>query len=91
MDARQLSIKNLTRHAGRTALLGLLEWGERDFAEEAARRYYDANAELWVRTGTVFENNSPEQCERPKERSGRDFCGWGAIAPVALPAEFGWL
>lgn len=73
------------------ALLGLLEWGERDFAEEAARRYYDANAELWVRTGTVFENNSPEQCERPKERSGRDFCGWGAIAPVALPAEFGWL
>ena len=73
------------------ALRGLVEWGETDFAEEAARRYYNANAELWVRTGTVWENVSPEQCERPKNFSGFDFCGWGAIVPIALPAEFGWL
>ena len=73
------------------ALHGLLEWGERDFAEDAARRYYNANAALFESTGTVWENISPEQCEHPKEMSGRDFCGWGALAPVALPAEFGWL
>ncbi|MBR1609711.1 MAG: hypothetical protein IJ678_08880 [Kiritimatiellae bacterium] len=73
------------------AIRGLVEWGETDFAEESARRWYNANAELWVRTGTVWENVSPEQCERPKNRSGFDFCGWGALAPVAMPAEFGWL
>ena len=73
------------------ALLGLLDCGETAFAEDAARRYYNANAALWESTGTVWENVSPEQCDRPKEQSGRDFCGWGALAPVALPAEFGWL
>ena len=73
------------------ALRGLVDAGETAFAEDAARRYYNANAALWESTGTVWENVSPEQCDRPKEQSGRDFCGWGALAPVALPVEFGWL
>ena len=73
------------------ALLGLREAGEEAFAEDAARRYYNANAALWEKTGTVWENVSPEQCDHPKEISGRDFCGWGALAPVALPVEFGWI
>lgn len=73
------------------AIKGLLAWGERNFAEDAARRYYNANAALFEKTGTIWENISPEQCDHVKERSGRDFCGWGAIAPIALPAEFGWL
>lgn len=73
------------------ALQGLLAWGERAFAEDAARRYYNANAVLFEKTGTIWENISPEQCDHVKERSGPDFCGWSAIAPVALPAEFGWL
>ena len=73
------------------ALRGLVDCGETAFAEDAARRYYNANAALFESTGTVWENVSPEQCERPKAWSGRDFCGWGALAPVALPVEFGWL
>ncbi|MBQ7721430.1 MAG: hypothetical protein IJT64_00825 [Kiritimatiellae bacterium] len=71
-------------------LRGLVECGYKDFAEDAARRYYNANAELFEKTGTIWENISPEQCDHVKERSGPDFCGWGAIAPLALPAEFGW-
>lgn len=73
------------------AICGLVEWGERDFAEDAARRYYNANAAIWEKTGTVWENLSAEQCDHVKERSGPDFCGWSAIAPVALPADFGWI
>lgn len=71
-------------------LRGLVECGYATFAEEAARRYYNANAALFEKTGTIWENLSAEQCDHVKERSGRDFCGWGAIAPIALPAEFGW-
>ena len=73
------------------ALHGLVACGETAFAEDSARRYYNANAALWETTGTVWENVSPEQCDHPKEISGRDFCGWGALAPVALPVEFNWL
>lgn len=70
---------------------GLVERGYSDFAEDSARRYYNANAALFEKTGTIWENISPEQCDHVKDQSGSDFCGWGAIAPIALPTEFGWL
>ena len=73
------------------AIKGLLAYGYRDFAEDVARRWYNASAEMWVRFGTVFENLSPERFDMRKEKSDIDFCGWGAIAPIALPVEFGWL
>lgn len=73
------------------AFRGLLDCGESAFAEDAARRYYNGVAAIYEKTGTVWENSSPEQCESQKPWAGEDFCGWGAIAPVALPVEFGWL
>lgn len=73
------------------AIRGLLAYGYGDMAEDIARRWYNANAELFVRMGTVYENVSPERCDKPREKAQRDFCGWGALAPVALPREFGWL
>lgn len=69
---------------------GLLKYGEKEFAEDVARRYYNANAAIWEVTGSVWENISCEQCDHIKEWSGKNFCGWGAIAPIALPQEFGW-
>ena len=73
------------------AIRGLIEYGYRDLAESIAKKWYNANARLWVNYGTVFENVSPEQCEKKRKQSQRDFCGWGALAPIALPREFGWL
>lgn len=69
------------------AIRGLMKLGERDLALDIARRYYNANAQLWRKTGTVFENISPEQCDHPKDRAGNDFCGWGGLAPIALYKE----
>lgn len=70
---------------------GLLSYGYDDLAESIARAWYNANVALWKRYGTVFENMSPEQCTTKRDWAECDFCGWGALAPIALPREFGWL
>ncbi len=70
------------------ALCGLKFAGREADARYFARRYYRACAELFHQTGTVFENISPEQYDHPKANAGRDFCGWGALAPVAIAREF---
>ncbi len=72
------------------AIAGLRAYGFEAEAEDIARRWYNACANLYVNTGTVWENISPEQCDRNKNVSMKDFCGWGALAPVAIPAEFGF-
>ena len=72
------------------AIRGLREYGFEKEAEMSARRYYEANLALFRKYGTVFENISPEQSDHAKERAQPDFCGWGALAPVALPVDFGW-
>lgn len=70
------------------ALRGLNLLGYNEFALECARKYYRAYAALFLKTNTVWENVSPEQYDHPKILSGKDFCGWGAIAPVAIYHEF---
>jgi hypothetical protein len=69
-------------------LRGLRKVGEEELAKDFARRNYAAHAALYRATGTVWENISPEQCERPKAHSGRDFCGWSALTPIAIAKEF---
>ena len=69
-------------------LRGLRLVGEEALAVKFARAYYHANAHLFARTGTIWENLSPEQCERPKAKSGDSFCGWGALAPITIAREF---
>ena len=71
-------------------ILGLRAYGMDSLAERVARRWYNANAALFEKTGTIFENISPEQFDHPKSAAGRDFCGWSALAPVSVPALFGW-
>lgn len=67
------------------AIRGLMEYGYKKEAEIVARRYYNANASLFKKHGTVFENISPEQSDFSKERAQRDFCGWGAW--LRLPCQ----
>ena len=59
-------------------------------ARRIAHGWYNGNAEYFVRFKTVFENIMPdyEYIGRRRRHSGRDFCGWGALAPVAIPAEW---
>ena len=72
------------------AIIGLRTLGFEDLAQRLGRRYYNATYELWKATGTIWENLSSQQCDHPKPHAGRDFCGWGALAPVALPDDLGW-
>jgi len=71
------------------AICGLRACGQTEAARKIAHAWYNGNAELFVRENTVFENIPPDyemfSCRR---HSGRDFCGWGALAPVAIPAEW---
>lgn len=71
-------------------ILGLKSYGYVKEAEQVARRFYNANAELFVRTGTIWEDISAEQSHEAKSRACRDFCGWSALAPIALPIEWNW-
>ena len=66
---------------------GLIAYGYRKEAKDLIRRWYNAAAELYVRTGCpAWENMSPDAATRPKaERSMRDYAGWGVIPAVVLP------
>ena len=72
------------------AIRGLLALGFEKEAKELGRRYYNATFELWKATGTIWENLSSMQCDHPKIKSGKDFCGWGALAPICLPQDLGF-
>ena len=72
------------------AICGLKACGQVAAAREIARRWYNGNAELFVREKTVFENIIPEYnlIGKRQRGAGRDFCGWGALAPIAIPEEW---
>ena len=72
------------------AIRGLIDYGMRDEAERLARRWYNCCADLFVRTGGVYENVCSEQLDHVKERAFADYAGHGCLTPVALPALFGW-
>ena len=71
-------------------ICGLKEYGFAKEAEEVAKRWYNGAYEIFLKTGTLWENWSPEQWDEQKGWAAKDFCGWTALAPIALPAEFGW-
>ena len=71
-------------------ICGLRAYGFSKEAEEVARRWYNGVYEIFLRTGTLWENWSPEQWASQKGWAAKDFCGWSALAPIALPREFGW-
>lgn len=75
-------------HTNYMVLAGLEKYGEKELAREFAQKLYRAAETLWEKTGTVWENYSPEQADRPPTRACRDFCGWSALIPIAFYREF---
>ena len=68
-------------------LKGLQVCGEDTLARELAEKYVSNLDQVYRDTDTIWENNSPERIERGS-KSGRDFCGWGGLGPVAVVREF---
>lgn len=65
---------------------GLERCGEEEFAAEASEKYLAAMAEVFKKTGTVWENYAPESMDRGNQ-SARDFVGWTGCGPIALYIE----
>ena len=73
------------------AIRGLRAYGFEADAEKAARLWYNVSARVFEESGTCRENLNPDTASGRYYKCGKDFCGWAALAPVAIPAEFGWL
>lgn len=64
---------------------GLEANGEEAFATEATEKYLAAMADVFKKTGTVYENYMPEKIAPSSERG--DFVGWTGIGPITLLIE----
>ena len=67
---------------------GLARCGYPALARRLAREYHAAVAEVFPRDGTFHENCAPDAAA-PGQPSRPVFCGWTALAPIALARE--WL
>ena len=67
---------------------GLEEYGYRALAREFAVRYLDLVADVYGKTGTIWENYSPEARE-PGRPARPDFVGWSGIGPIMYFLEYG--
>ena len=65
---------------------GLDRYGYDGFASEASERYLAAMAEVFRKTGTVWENYAPESMN-PGTPAKPDFVGWSGCGPIALLIE----
>ena len=68
-------------------LRGLNACGHHALARRLALRYYDCVAQVYERTGTFWENYAPDAVA-PGGQAKPDFCGWTALAPIALYHEY---
>ena len=66
---------------------GLERYGKKELAREIALEHLDRMAEVFRKTGTVWENYSPDRDE-PGVPAGRDFVGWSGIGPIAFFLEY---
>jgi glycogen debranching enzyme len=68
-------------------LRGLEACGRSDLARRLALSYYSCVAEVYRRTATFWENYAPD-APTPGYPAKPDFCGWSALAPIALWHEY---
>ncbi|MBA2248950.1 MAG: hypothetical protein H0W12_02020 [Chitinophagaceae bacterium] len=66
---------------------GLLHNDQIKLATKLARQYYWCIAEVYKKTKTFWENYAPDSLTQGNQARA-DFCGWTAIAPVAIYHEF---
>jgi hexokinase len=73
-------------------LTGLKAYGKDELAKEIAEKYVSALNKVYHDTGTIWENNCPEDIKPGSQSDGSrcnpDFCGWGGLGPVAITREF---
>jgi Trehalase len=67
---------------------GLEAYGYHDFARQLARQHLDLVADVYKRTGTIWENYSPEK-PKPGNVAKEDFVGWSGIGPILYLIEYG--
>ena len=65
---------------------GLERYGYDAFAAEASEKYLAAMADVFQKTGTVWENYAPESMA-PGDPAAKDFVGWTGCGPIALFIE----
>lgn len=68
-------------------LRGLRRSGHEATARRLARAYYWAVAQVFEATRTFWENYAPNSLA-PGRIARPDFCGWTALAPIAILREF---
>lgn len=68
-------------------LSGLRKCGYEKLAYEIARNHHDNVIKVFEKTGTVWENYSPDSVS-PGQPARADFVGWGGLPPIAVLLEF---
>jgi len=72
---------------------GLERYGFDDLAREIALKHLDIVAEVFKRTGTIWENYAPDAAEPGRHVTGElvkgDFVGWSGIGPILYLIEYG--
>jgi Trehalase len=67
---------------------GLEAYGYTGLARQIAVQHLNLVAAVYKKTGTIWENYSPEKPE-PGKPAKRDFVGWSGIGPILYLLEFG--
>ena len=67
---------------------GLEAYGHGDLARRVAVQHLDLVAEVYRKTGTIWENYSPEKPE-PGNPALKDFVGWSGLGPILFLLEYG--
>ena len=67
-------------------LRGLTKYGYHDLAYEIARDYLKNVVEVYEKTGTLWENYSPERVSQGDAKP--DFVGWTGLAPITILFEY---
>jgi hypothetical protein len=67
---------------------GLENYGYSDLARELALSHLELVAQVFKKTGTIWENYAPDAVEPGKPAKG-DFVGWSGIGPIMYLLEYG--
>jgi len=67
---------------------GLENYGYSDLARELALSHLELVAQVFKKTGTIWENYAPDAVQPGKPAKG-DFVGWSGIAPIMYLLEYG--
>jgi Trehalase len=68
-------------------LRGLAQLGQLDLAFAIAQNHIENVAQVFLETGTLFENYAPELTKRGNP-SSPNFVGWTGLSAIAIPLEF---